>query len=161
MDGTSDDILKKARGPAWSETAVDVARGVSRLFIERGYGPLQEFILPNGQRLDVAGVSDAGAIAAVEIKVSLADLRGDRKWGFYLDYCDAFYFAIPPGFPEDAVPDGPGLIVADRFGGAIVRESPITTLNAARRKALMLRFARCAALRVAQGLDPDLTSGWS
>ena len=51
----------------------DVARGVSRLLLERGWSPLYEFTLPTGRRIDVAAISDTGEITAVEIKVSLSD----------------------------------------------------------------------------------------
>jgi len=79
-------------------TALDVARGVSRLLLADGYSPILEFTLPNGRRLDVAAIGPGGEILGVEIKVALADLRGDSKWPDYLEYCDLFYFAIPPGF---------------------------------------------------------------
>ncbi len=133
---------------------VDVARGVSRMLLERGYSPLLEFTLPNGRRLDVAAISDTGAIAAVEIKVSLADFRADEKWSEYLEYCDRYYFAVPDGFPHEVLPDAHGLIVADRFGGAIVREAPHSPITAARRKSLLIRFARTAAERFARAADP-------
>ena len=109
-----------------SSTAAEVARGVSRLLLEEGYSPILEFTLPNGRRLDVAAIGPGGEMLGVEIKVALADLRGDGKWPEYLDYCDLFYFAIPPDFPEEHVPHQTGLIVADRYGGAIVkaRRSP-------------------------------------
>jgi hypothetical protein len=131
-----------------------VARGVSRLMLERGYSPLLEFTLPTGRRLDVAAVSDSGEIVAVEIKVSLADLRADEKWVEYLEYCDKFYFAVPENFPQEALPAEHGLIVADRFGAAIVRDSGRSAVMGARRKALLIRFARCAAERLARASDP-------
>ena len=136
-----------------SSTAVDVARGVSRLLMEEGYSPILEFTLPNGRRLDVAAIGPGGEILGVEIKVALADLRGDNKWPDYLDYCDLFYFAIPPDFPDHHVPDGTGLIVADRYGGAIVRPSARTALHASRRKAVTLSFAKVAAERLAALLE--------
>lgn len=101
-------------------------------------------------------VGTGGDLLAVEIKVSLADLRGDRKWPGYLDWCERFYFAVPVGFPLDAVPQAPGLIVADRYGAEIVRESPVASLAPARRKALTLSFARVAAERHLRSNDPDL-----
>ena len=106
-----------------SSTAAEVARGVSRLLLEEGYSPILEFTLPNGRRLDVAAIGPGGEMLGVEIKVALADLRGDGKWPEYLDYCDLFYFAIPPDFPPEHVPHQTGLIVADRYGGAIVKEA--------------------------------------
>lgn len=131
-----------------------VARGVSRLMLERGFAPLVEFTLPTGRRLDVAAVSDSGEIVAVEIKVSLADLRADEKWIEYLEFCDRFYFAVPESFPQEALPSEHGLIVADRFGAAIIRESERAAILAARRKALLIRFARCAAERLVRASDP-------
>ena len=132
----------------------DVARGVSRMLLDRGYSPLLEFTLPNGRRLDVAAISDVGDVAAVEIKVSLADFRADGKWPEYLQYCDRYYFAVPDGFPHELLPDAHGLIVADRFGGAIVREAPHSPITAARRKSLLIRFGRTAAERFARASDP-------
>ena len=132
----------------------DIVRGVSRMMLELGHSPLPEFSLPNGRRLDIAAVTGAGDIIGVEIKVSVEDFRGDAKWQEYLEYCDHYYFAIPDGFPQDIMPAGQGLIVADRFGGAILRPSATSAINAARRKAMLIRFARTAAERHARLLDP-------
>lgn len=134
-------------------TAADVARGVSRLLIQEGYSPILEFTLANGRRLDVAALGGDGTMLGVEIKVAVADLKGDQKWPEYLEFCELFYFAIPPEFPEELVPATTGLIVADRYGGAIVRPSPRTTLHASRRKAVTLSFARVAAERLSQILE--------
>ena len=134
--------------------AVEVARGVSRLLLERGFSPLLEFTLPTGRRLDVAAISDTGDITAVEIKVSIADLRADEKWPEYLAYCDRYYFAVPEHFPVEALPETHGLIVADRFGAAIVREARHFPVTPARRKSLLIRFARTAAERFARASDP-------
>src|SRR5581483_9816195 len=135
-----------------SSTAADVARGVSRLLIQDGYSPILEFTLPNGRRLDVAALGPGGEMLGVEIKVALADLRGDQKWPEYLDYCDLFYFAVPPDFPPEHVPGQTGLMVADRYGGAIVKAAP-QALHASRRKAVTLSFAKVAAERLSAILD--------
>lgn len=136
-----------------SSTAADVARGVSRLLLEEGYSPILEFTLPNGRRLDVAAIGPGGEMLGVEIKVALADLKGDSKWPEYLDYCDLFYFAIPPDFPPEHVPPETGLIVADRYGGAIIRHAQAQSLHASRRKAVTVSFARVAAERLSRTLD--------
>jgi len=134
-------------------TAPEVARGVSRLLMQEGYSPILEFTLANGRRLDVAALGPDGTMLGVEIKVSVADLKGDQKWPEYLEFCELFYFAIPPGFPDAHVPDGTGLIVADRYGGAIVRPSARTQLHASRRKAVTLSFAKVAAERLANVIE--------
>ena len=134
-------------------TAADVARGVSRLLLQQGYSPILEFTLANGRRLDVAALGPDGTLLGVEIKVALADLRGDNKWPEYLEYCEHFYFAIPPDFPDEHVPPTTGLIVADKYGGAIVRPAMPAQVHASRRKAVTLRFAKVAADRLASVLD--------
>jgi hypothetical protein len=132
-----------------NQTAQDVARGVSRLLLQEGFSPILEFTLANGRRLDVAALGPDGTLLGVEIKVALADLRGDTKWPDYLEFCEHFYFAIPPDFPDHHVPVGTGLIVADRYGGAILRPAPPAAVHASRRKAVTLRFAKVAADRLA------------
>lgn len=142
----------------WSLNTPAVTRGVQRCLYARGYAPLTEFILPEGSRLDVMAVGTGGDLLAVEIKVSVADLRADRKWQGYLAWCERFYFAVPVGFPVELVPDAPGLIVADRYGAEIVRESPVAVLAPARRKALTLGFARVAAERHLRAGDPEIAA---
>jgi hypothetical protein len=142
-------------------TAADVARGVSRLLIQEGYSPILEFTLANGRRLDVAALGNDGCMLGVEIKVALADLKGDSKWPEYLEFCERFYFAIPPDFPDEFVPTGTGLIVADRYGGGIVRPSPEWQLHPSRRKAVTLKFAKCAAERLASVIELSSDPGGS
>ena len=43
---------------------------------------------------------------------------------------------MAPEFPREILPEEPGLIVADGFGGAVLREAPVAALAGARRKAL-------------------------
>jgi hypothetical protein len=135
------------------QTAADVARGVSRVLMQEGFSPILEFTLANGRRLDVAALGPDGTVMGVEIKVAVADLKGDTKWPDYLEFCELFYFAIPPDFPDELVPPGTGLIIADRYGGAIVRPSPVAQIHASRRKAVTLRFAKVAAERLNSALE--------
>ena len=105
-----------------------------------------------------------GTLTIVEIKVAKSDLLGDGKWIDYLDYCDRFYWAVPPGLAaicegERFLPDEAGLIVADRYDAALVRDAAHRPLAPARRKAELLRFARRAARRICEQLDPTLGAG--
>ncbi len=131
------------------ETTSTVTRGAARLLVALGYAPLAEVTLPNGRRADLMALGRRGEILIVEVKSGLEDFRADRKWGEYLAFCDAFAFAVTPEFPRDRLPEQPGLIVADGFGGAVLREAPRAPLAGARRKALTLAFGRLAALRAA------------
>ncbi len=129
------------------QTTMAVTRGAARLIMAMGYAPLLEVGLPNGRRADIMALSPRGRIAICEVKSGIEDYRADRKWGEYLPFCDEFYFAVAPEFPRRALPEGPGLIVADGFDGAVILDPPQTPLAPARRKALTLAFARLAAIR--------------
>ena len=131
------------------ETTASVTRGAGRLLTALGYAPLSEVTLPNGRRADLMALGRRGELFIVEVKSSLEDFRCDQKWREYQPYCDTFAFAVAPEFPREALPEEPGLIVADGFGGAVLREAPAARLAGARRKALTLAFARLAAFRAA------------
>jgi hypothetical protein len=157
----SDHVAEILSVPAERLVAADVLRGVCRLLVRAGVAPLAEVPLGSGRRADILGIDAQGRLTLVEIKVSLADLRGDRKWPDYLDYCDRFFWAVPTGFPlglfdtPQFAPERTGLMVADRFDAEELRAAPWVQLNAARRKVETLRFARRAATRMMGVTDPD------
>ena len=62
---------------------------------------------------------------------------------------------MAPAFPREVLPADTGLIVADRYGGEIMRPAPEHRLAGARRKAMTLRLVRTAALRLQGVIDPD------
>ena len=144
--------------------AGEVARGVTRLLCRRDLFAICEVPLPNGRRADMMAIDPKGALTIVEIKVARADLVGDAKWTDYLDYCDHFYWAVPPFLAailehERYLPGAAGLIVADRYDAAILRDALHRPLAPARRKAELLRFARRAARRLSAQIDPTLGEG--
>ena len=140
--------------PAERFVAADVVRGVSRLLFRQDYIAVAEVPLGNGRRADIMALGPKGEVTIVEIKVSRADLLGDGKWPFYLDYCDRYFWAVPQGFDlalfdrEDLAPTTSGLIIADRYDAAILRDAVPTPLASARRRAETLRVARMAARRL-------------
>jgi hypothetical protein len=134
--------------------AGELARGVLRLLDDMGYEGLTEVHLANGRRADVMAVNGKGRIVIVEIKTSSEDFRADKKWHYYLEFCDVFYFGVPTEFPVDTLPEDQGLMIADRFGGSVIRHGGETRIVAARRKALTLRLARMAARRLRERQDP-------
>lgn len=129
------------------ETTLAVTRGAARVMSALGYTPLLEVGLPNGRRADILALGRKGELVIVEVKSGLEDYRCDQKWPQYAPYCDALYFAVAPEFPQHLIGEDCGLIVADGFGGAVIREAPVTPLAPARRKALLIAFARLAAMR--------------
>jgi hypothetical protein len=138
-----------------SPIAAAVQRGVCRLLAQMGYAPVTELTLATGRRVDILALGPKNEIAVIEIKSSLTDFRTDSKWEEYLDFCDRFYFAVPPEFPREIIPEEVGLVVADRYGAEILREGPVTPLPAARRRKLTLHAARISARRVHRFLEPE------
>lgn len=140
-----------------SDTALLVARGVRRLLLAQGFSTICEMPLASGRRADIVAVASDGTIHIVEIKSSVADFRTDHKWQEYGPYCDRFYFAAPSTVPESLFPIEAGLIVADAYGATILRDPEIQKLTGARRRSILLSFARLAADRLHLIGDPDCT----
>ena len=134
--------------------AAQVARGIGRLFARNDVWLMPEMPLRNGRRADLMGVDPKGHIVIVEIKVQRGDLLGDGKWPDYLDFCDRFYWGVPPHLDraplegEGYRPDCCGVVVADGYDGEIVRPAPLVPLAAARRKVEVERLARAALRRL-------------
>ena len=138
---------------AGRDVAQAMARGVCRWLVDLDHAPVTEFTLLSGRRVDVIALDTAGLVTIVEIKSSVADFRSDEKWPQYLDFCDAFYFAVPIDFPREILPEKVGILAADGYGAAVLREAEAQRINGARRRALILRFARAAGQRLARHLD--------
>jgi hypothetical protein len=138
-----------------SPAARDICRGACRVLALHGLRAIPEVALPNGRRADLAAIDEKGEISIVEIKSSLADFRADQKWPDYREFSDRLYFAVAPDFPLELLPDEVGIIVADRYGGEMVRPAPEHPLPGARRRAFLLRFARIAAGRLMTLADPE------
>ena len=141
--------------------AADVARGTVRMLLRHDLVALSEVPLDGNRRADLMAIDARGQIVIVEIKVSRADLLGDGKWPDYLAHCDRYFWAVPAGFDTAPLhgpvflPERTGIIVADRYDAAIVREAHTTPLPAHVRKRGTLSFARRAARRLIAQMDPD------
>ena len=136
-----------------------LARGVARALLQYDFASAAEFVPVSGLRVDVMALGPKGEIWVIECKSSVADFRADQKWRGYLQWCDRFFWAVEPDFPTDILPAETGLILADAYGGEIIRMGQQAPLASARRKALTLRFARTVALRLQAARDsglPDL-----
>jgi hypothetical protein len=135
-----------------------IARGLMRGLDRQGWRSLTEVPLSSGHRADVMALDESGRVLIVEIKSSIADFRADQKWQAYLDHCDLFAFAVSPSFPTAILPPEVGLFLSDGYEALALRQ-PATSpapLPPARRRQLLIRFARIGADRWRRGLvDPD------
>jgi hypothetical protein len=138
-----------------SQVAADICRGVARLLRAHGMATLAEVSLANGRRADVVAIAGSGEIWIAEIKSSIDDFRTDGKWPEYREFCDRLFFAVAPTFPRQVLPADTGLIIADRYGGEVVRDAPEHRLAGARRKAMTLRLVHAAASRLQAVIDPE------
>lgn len=132
-----------------------VCRGACRLMRQSGRSVLRELPLPDGRRADIMAIAGSGELTIVEVKSSIEDWRVDQKWPDYLAWCDLLYFAVPVDFPQALIAEDVGLIVADSYGGEMLRHPPRRPVAAARRKALLTDCARLASERLARLEDPD------
>jgi len=149
-------MLDSTLSDAPGRSVAHVTRGTMRLLAALDRPALAEVTLASGRRADILSVGPDGGIWIVETKSCLEDFRVDRKWPAYRDYCDRLFFAVDERFPAEILPPDCGLILADGYGAAILREAPEHRLASARRRALTLQFARLAARRVMLSADPDL-----
>jgi hypothetical protein len=113
-----------------------------------------ELPLASGRRADLVALGGDGEIWIVEIKSSVEDFRVDHKWPDYRMHCDRLFFATAAHVPLEIFPGDAGLILADGYGAALVREAPEHRLHASTRKSMTLAFARAAALRLQALADP-------
>lgn len=147
--------------------ALHVARGICRLFARNDIWCIPEMSLRCGRRADLMGIDPKGRIIIVEIKVNRADLLGDGKWPDYLDYCDLFYWGLPPQLDrapletEAFLPQRCGVIVADGYDAEILRPAASAPLAPARRKVEVERLARASLRRMVVAGDPHCASSAS
>lgn len=141
-------------GTCRPEATLAVCRGTARYLRALNMACVMEFPLPSGRRADIAALGPKGEIWIIEVKSSLEDFRVDRKWQEYRDHCDRLFFSVAIEFPQHVLPPDTGLIIADAYGGHLLREAPEHRLNAPVRKALTLRFARLSAARCHATVDP-------
>ncbi len=138
-----------------------LARGVCRHLLSHDFVSVEELVPARGLRVDVMGLGPKQEVWVVECKSSRADFQSDQKWQGYLEWCDRFFWAVDGAFPVELLPEETGLIVADAYDAEIVRMGPEAKLAAPRRKVMVQKFARHAALRAHAARDPGVSlSEW-
>jgi len=131
-----------------------IRRAVARLCGRLDWAPLHEVTLPNFRRADILALRPDGGFVCIEVKSGPRDFLVDTKWPDYRDFDDALYFAVDSDFPQALLPVEVGLIVAAGLEAEVVRDAPSHPVPAARRRALLHRFAVLAAGRLAAVEDP-------
>jgi hypothetical protein len=151
---TKGELWRMSIVPSSAERTALVSRAASRFCLRRGWAPVSEVPLPNGRRADILALLPDGGFAILEVKSGARDFLTDSKWPEYRDYCDRLFFAVDLDFPQELVPEDVGLVVAEAYEAALVRDAPSHPLAPARRRSLLHRFAALAAGRLAAYEDP-------
>ena len=137
-----------------------LARGVCRHLRQHDFVSVEELTPTSGLRVDVMALGPKGEIWVIECKSSRADFQSDHKWQGYLEWCDRFFWAVDQDFPTELLPEETGLIIADGYDAEILRMGPETKLAPARRKVMIQKFARHAAVRAQAARDPNAIYDW-
>ncbi len=137
-----------------------LARGVSRALRSHDFVSVEELTPTSGLRVDVMGLGPKGEVWIIECKSSRADFASDHKWQGYLEWCDRFFWAVDAAFPTELLPDDSGLIIADSYDAEIIRMGSENRLAPARRKVMLQKFARHAAIRAQAARDPGFVSAF-
>jgi hypothetical protein len=135
-----------------------LARGVARALRGLDFVTLEEMIPTPGLRVDLMALGPKGEVWVIECKSGPADFRADQKWQGYLPFCDRFFWAVDANFPTGLLPADTGLMVADAYDAEIIKMGPQTPLVGARRKAVLHKFARQAAMRLHNLRDPGISA---
>ncbi len=131
-----------------------LARGVCRHLRSHDFVSVEELVPTPGLRVDVMALGPKGEIWIIECKSSRADFQADHKWQGYLEWGDRFFWAVDSDFPTELLPDDTGLMLADSYDAEIIRMGRETKLAPARRKVMVQKFARHAAIRAQVARDP-------
>ena len=133
-----------------------LARGVCRAMRSHDFVSVEELVPTSGLRVDVMALGPKGEIWVIECKSSRADFAADHKWQGYLEWCDRFFWAVDADFPTELLPEETGLIIADPYDAEIIRMGSERKLAPARRKVMVQKFARHAAIRAQAARDPAM-----
>lgn len=137
-----------------------LARGVCRHLRSHDFVSVEELVPTSGLRVDVMALGPKGEVWIIECKSSRADFQSDHKWQGYLEWADRFFWAVDDAFPTELLPTDTGLIIADAYDAEIIRMGDQSKLAPARRKVMVQKFARHAAIRAQTARDPAFASDW-
>jgi len=139
---------------SFPERSARVRRQAARLCRHLAWAPLHEFALPNGRRADILALCPDGKFVCIEVKSGAVDFLSDTKWPEYRDFCDQLFFAVDADFPQQLLPLDVGIVVTAEHDATVLRPAPLHPLPSPRRRSLLERFARVAACRLEDLLDP-------
>ena len=125
-----------------------VTDAIARSCFEQGDELLREFELSVKRRVDLVTISDKGWITIIEIKLSVAVFRSDKKWNKYIEWADQFYFGVAHNFPIEILTKEHSIITTDGFDIYKAQPSPVQKLNGSRRNTPVRKLAKASIRRI-------------
>ena len=121
----------------------------------KGYKVLSEFALPNKKRVDIIGINLKKKIIIVEVKSNKKNLKYDKKWRNYLNYCNYFYFACNDKLKDFDFSENIGVIQNNSNNIRIIRKSKYKKLSENKKKQLIFKIALSAISKFHRLIDPE------
>ena len=121
----------------------------------KGYKVLSEFALPNKKRVDIIGINLKKKIIIVEVKSNKKNLKYDKKWRNYLNYCNYFYFACNDKLKEFVFSKNIGVIQNNSKSVKIIKKSKYKKLSENKKKELIFKIALSATSKFHRLIDPE------
>ena len=121
----------------------------------KGYKVLSEFALPNKKRVDIIGINLKKKIIIVEVKSNKKNLKYDKKWRNYLNYCNYFYFACNDKLKDFDFSENIGVIQNNSNNIRIIRKSKYKKLSENKKKELIFKIALSATSKFHRLIDPE------
>ena len=121
----------------------------------RGYKVLTEFALPNKKRVDIIGINLKKEIIIVEVKSNKKNIKYDKKWRKYLNYCNYFYFACNDKLKEFIFSNNIGIIQNNSKTIKIIKKPKYKKISKKKKDELIFKIALSATSKFHRLVDPE------
>ena len=135
----------------------NIVQNTLRFLSNKGYKTITEFALPNKKRVDIIALNSKKKILIIEVKSKVEDLKHDKKWKKYLNYCNYFYFAISKYPKNFKIHENIGVIETNKKT-KIKKRAVYIKIPEIKKNNLIFNLALSAASKFHRLIDPDFNN---
>ena len=132
-----------------------ISQKTMQFLSSKGYKVLSEFALPNKKRVDIIAINSKKEIIIVEVKSKKNEVKTDKKWKNYLNYCNYFYFACNDKLKNFNFSKNVGVIQKKSNSIKIIKKSKYKKISQKRKNILILKIALSATSKFHRLIDPE------
>ena len=132
-----------------------ISQKTMQFLSSKGYKVLSEFALPNKKRVDIIAINSKKEIIIVEVKSKKSEVKTDKKWKNYLNYCNYFYFACNDKLKDLNFSKYIGVIQNNSKSIKITKKSKYKKISQKRKDTLILKIALSATSKFHRLIDPE------